>query len=278
MSTTLLFHAILGLAALAVLGASGGSADDEATLKRELQALSERRVFFGHQSVGFNILDGLRDLSARSGVPVRIADAVPGGVPPATFGHAPVAANGDPLRKLRSFEQAFASGAARGADIALVKFCYVDFTDKTDVAALFAEYQATLGRLKAANPGTTFVHVTAPLTTVQKGPKALLKRIAGRSPWGAVENQRRAEWNDLVRKTFAAEPVFDLARAEATRPDGTEERTDWQGRSSPALVADYTDDGGHLNAEGRMRAARELVSSLARVQPRPAAGANQVGR
>ena len=63
------------------------------------------------------------------------------------------------------------AGAAAGVDIALVKFCYVDFDAGTDVPALFAAYQATLASLEGRYPRTTFVHVTAPLTTVQGGPR-----------------------------------------------------------------------------------------------------------
>jgi lysophospholipase L1-like esterase len=37
----------------------------------------------------------------------------------------------------------------------------------------------------------------------------------------------------------------------------------WNGGSAPALTPAFTDDGGHLNAAGRLRAARELVSVLA---------------
>jgi len=36
----------------------------------------------------------------------------------------------------------------------------------------------------------------------------------------------------------------------------------WNGRSAPVMVAAYTDDGGHLNAKGKLLAARELIAVL----------------
>jgi hypothetical protein len=274
MSMTALFlNGLLASAAAATLGVAGSAwaAGDE-KLQAELRTLAQRRVFFGHQSVGVNLMDGLRQLAARYDVNFRIVETrSPAGVPTATFGHGFVAANGNPRLKLQSFHRAFESGAAAGAEIGLLKFCYVDFKADTDVAALFAEYQATIVQLRAQHPATTFVHVTAPLTTVPGGIKASLKQLLGRAaPRDVLENARREEYNALLRKAYQGrEPIFDLARVEATRPDGSVEAQEWQGRMIPSLVESYSDDGGHLNGEGQLRAARELVSVLAGLPPSP---------
>jgi hypothetical protein len=126
-----------------------------------------------------------------------------------------------------------------------------------------------VAELQARNPGTRFVHVTAPLSTVQSGPKAWAKRLLGKAPYGLVENARREEFNALLREAYSGkEPVFDLARVESTLPDGTRTTVSWQARTLPVLADPYTDDGGHLNEQGRLRAARELLSVLAAVPPR----------
>lgn len=267
-------HALLGIAAAAAGAGGVAMAGEDARLRSDLQSLAQRRVFFGHQSVGVNVMDGLRHLAAQQGVILRIAEAKPGaGVPAATFGHAAVAENGDPRRKLQSFEQAFASGAAAGAELAFLKFCYVDFRADTDAAALFAEYQAAVARLRVQHPGTTFVHVTAPLVAVPSDVKSSMKKLLGRPSNKLLVNARRDEYNELLRRAYQGkEPIFDIARIEALRPDGKVEATDWQGRPVPALVDGYTDDGGHLNREGQVRAARELAAVLATV-PRPTAPA-----
>lgn len=256
------WRTLLLIAPLAFCQNALGAAADP-SLRAELEALSKRRVFFGHQSVGTNVIDGLRQLAARERVSLRIAD-VGTGIPAGTFAHAFVAENGQPRTKLQSFSAAFESGAAASAEIALLKLCFVDIKADTDVAALFAEYQATLARLRARHPGTVFVHVTVPLTTVPGGAKASLGRLLGRAPPELLENARRDEYNALLRKAYeGSEPLFDLARVESLRPDGSAEAIEWNGRKVPALVPAFSDDGGHLNAEGQRRAARELVAVLA---------------
>jgi len=254
---------LLGVGVLLAAGAAA-QARAEQSLKAGLQSVAERRIFFGHQSVGLNLIEGLRDLAEREGVGLRIVDARPPGVDARTLAHGALAENGDPLRKLRSFAEAFSSGAAAGADVAMMKFCYVDIGSGTDVATLFAAYRRTMAEVQAANPGTTLLHVTAPLQSVEGGLRGWVKRLLGRPLWGTDHNVRREEFNELLRREYGGQgTLFDLARAESTRPDGVAETSPWQGRGVRALVPSYTEDGGHLNQEGRTRAARELVAVIA---------------
>ena len=180
-------HIVAGsLFAFVALSASSiaHAANTDDSLRADLERIAQRRIFFGHQSVGVNLLDGIKQLSATTGVPVRIVEVTSASaVQPGTFGHAFVAENENPLRKLKSFDQAM--GVHRtGLDIALVKFCFVDFNSETDVKGLFARYRITLDTLQARNPGTTFVHVTAPLTTVESGIKIRIKQLLGSAPRG----------------------------------------------------------------------------------------------
>ena len=223
--------------------ASGGA------LRADLERIAHERIYFGHQSVGANILEGVRQLADGADVPLHIADEF-------------LAENGEPLRKLASFKSALGQGSH--AEIALMKFCYVDVNGDTDASALFERYRATIDELRANNPRTTFVHVTLPLTTAQTGWKALAKRMLGRAPYGTIENLRREEYNTLLRRAYRGrEPIFDLARVESTAPDGSTASVNWNGRTAPVMVAAYTDDGGHLNAKGKLLAARELIAILA---------------
>jgi len=237
------------------------------TLADDLKTLAGERIYFGHQSVGKNVLEGVQELSAAAGVPLKIAEvAQAADLDGPALGHLFVPENGDPLRKLASFRHALGSGSR--ADIALVKFCYVDITADTDMRGLFDEYRRTIDELKRRNPRTTFVHVTLPLTTVQTGPKAWVKRLLGRAPYGTIQNVKREQYNALLRRTYAGlEPIFDLARVESIAPDGTLATVEWDGVVAPALAAAYTEDGGHLNQAGRLRAAREFVTVLAAARP-----------
>lgn len=239
------------------------SALHAASLRDDLNTLAHERVYFGHQSVGKNILDGLKELSEAQGVPLNIAE-VPraGSLQGPGIGHVFVPENGDPLRKLANFKLALGEGSQ--ADLALVKFCYVDIKADTDMRALFDAYRQTIDELRAKNPRTIFVHVTLPLTTVQTGPKAWAKRLLGRAPNGTLDNVKRDQYNTLLRRTYAGrEPIFDLARVESIAGDGTQATVQWDGTQAPALVSAYTDDGGHLNHVGRLRAAEEFVRVLA---------------
>ena len=233
------------------------------TLRDDLVQVARERVYFGHQSVGANLLEGLRELSTAEGVPLQIIETPrAAGLQGPGVGHLFVPENGDPLRKLASFKQALGEGSR--ADVALVKFCYVDINAGTDMRALFDAYRKTIDELRAKNPRTTFVHVTLPLTTEQTGPKAWAKRLLGRAPSGTVENVKREQYNTLLRRAYSGrEPIFDLARVESIAPDGTAASVQWDGASAPALAAAYTDDGGHLNRVGRLRAAEEFVRVLA---------------
>jgi hypothetical protein len=239
----------------------------DTTLHSDLQKVANMRIYFAHQSVGANLIDGLQQLALQQAVPLKTAEfKVAADMPPNTFGHIFVGENGDPLGKLQSFQRALENAPA-DLHIAMIKFCYVDFSSTTDAKKLFASYQETIGRIKTRSPKLSFVHITAPLTTVQTGPKAIVKRILGRVPGGVLENMRREEYNTLLRTTYSGrEPIFDLAKWESTAADGSAVSTDWQESTVPVLNSAYTDDGGHLNALGRTTAAQTLVAVLAKTQ------------
>ena len=241
---------------------------DLAGLRADLLRVASQRIFFGHQSIGDNLLEGVRQLAAQAGVALQITErATAAGLAVGTLAHSHVAENTQPLQKLKSFEQAMGPASA-GLDTALLKFCYIDFTAETDVANLFAQYQSTMARLRALNPGMRLVHVTAPLTTVPSGAKALFKRLLGRAPYGVLENRQREAYSQLLRRAYAGrEPLFDLARIESSRTDGSPFTVEWQGAQVPALVPAYSTDGEHLNTEGQLRAARALIAVLANTTP-----------
>lgn len=245
---------VTGFALAAVQSAAAQPPAADGALRAQLERLSHERVFFAHQSVGANLLEGLGRLARSAGVTLHIDDLF-------------IPENGDPLLKLRNFEREV-DARAGAVDVALLKFCYTDIGADTNAAALFEQYRATLRRLQLRHPDITFVHVTVPLTQPQDGWKAVAKRLVGRRPSGTIENVRREEYNALLRSAYLGrEPFFDLARIESHTPDGRAVTVTWHGRRAPALASEYTEDGGHLNDEGKLRAARELAATLARAVP-----------
>ena len=99
----------------------------------------------------------------------------------------------------------------------------------------------------------TIVHFTEPLTSVQTGPKAWIKKIIGRTIGGVDDNIKRN----------GKEPVFDIVRIQSTFPDGTRATLIRDGKTYHYLVPDYTYEGGHLNEKGGKTVVEQLLILLA---------------
>ena len=235
-----------------------------ATIDAQLASVAATHVYFGHQSVGANILAGLREISARPTAPrLTIASTrdLTGVAAPALVEFT-IGENGDPASKSADFSAAIDALGPDASGIALFKYCYLDITPHTDVAQLFAAHRASVRALQSRHPRLTFVHVTAPLTTAEPASKALLKRMLGKSS-SRDANLKRNEFNALLRREFQGEPIFDLARIESSRADGSRAFFTAAGDTVYTLAPELTDDGGHLNADGRRAAAEELLTVLA---------------
>ena len=245
---------------------SGNRSEGPAATAVNWSNLATRRIFFGHQSVGYNILEGVADVqSAHGRAGLRITEtASPAEMKPGVLAHTPVGQNGDPLSKLRAFAGHLDAGIGANTDVALFKHCYIDVVGTTDVAQVFKKYTEEMDRLQTRYPDVRFVHVTIPLRKVQTGPKALVKRVLGRVPGGYLENARRNEYNELLRAHYAGKAtVFDLAQIEASLPDGATTTFRHGGREFLALNPDYTYDNGHLNPTGRRLVAERFLATLA---------------
>ena len=133
------------------------------TLKKDLATLRGARVFFGHHSVGANILEGMAQLSKQTGIDVRIDEAR-------------VGENTKPLGKFEDFAKRAEANPSDGTQVMAMKLCYVDFRPDTDVGELVRAYSAAVERVKKARPGVRIVHVTPPLCTHPTDLKSKLQR------------------------------------------------------------------------------------------------------
>lgn len=227
------------------------------------------RVFFAHQSVGWNLVSAIPALYAASGMPApRIVElpaptsgqraTVPSG-PRAQFTHTFIGQNGDPVGKIEEFDRMLRSGIADDVDVAFMKFCYLDVTASTDVKSLFARYRDTLSALERDYPDVTFLHVTTPLTT-QPGLKAKIKSLLGAgSSSAAADNAARERLNQMFRDAYGDGQLFDLAAFESTTPQGDRVTGSYDGQDYFALYSGYATDEGHLNAAASQVAAAELL-------------------
>jgi len=75
------------------LVASARRSSNGAAPRAKLSLLATKRIYFAHQSVGANNLEGVADLARSAGVPVRIVQSPRAAdVPSAAFGHLPTTA------------------------------------------------------------------------------------------------------------------------------------------------------------------------------------------
>ena len=229
------------------------------------EILAKKKIFFGHQSVGNNIIDGVEDLmKTHTGIKLHILRTEdPSGFSSGGFAHYSIGQNEKPETKIQDFERIMDQGIGSQADIAFFKFCYVDITAKTDIQKLFNEYKHTMDVIKNKYPKTTFLHCTVPLMTNPKSSiKSLIKKLLGRVS-GIHNNVARNEFNELLRNEYSGKAmIIDIAEMESTYLDGTKESLMQDNKTYYSLIPDYTDDGGHLNELGRKQVAEEFLKLL----------------
>ncbi len=229
--------------------------------------LSEKKIYFGHQSVGNNIIDGINKImQSNNSIKLNIIKTNnPDDFDKPIFAHSSIGKNDCPESKITAFKDYMDKGIGNKADIAFFKLCFADIIGTTDVNRVFNVYRNTMSHLKRQYPKTTFVHVTVPLLSTKKTFTTRIKRMVGkRDIWGYDGNIKRNDFNELLRKEYEGkEPVFDPARIESTYADGRESSFTEDGKTYYSLIPEYTNDGGHLNNAGKKVAAEQLLIFLA---------------
>ena len=249
-----------------MVGDAGSAVPALAGVSREQWAgLARQRIFFGHQSVGRNIMDGVGDvLAAAPQIRLSVIEsknldsgALPG------FYHAKVGRNRYPIEKVDEFVRVAERAFPRGG-IAMVKLCYVDVQPDTDPRALFEAYRQRVETLHSARPGLTILHFTMPVTRPEGHLSYWKKKLRGEGTERDL-NIVRNRYNALLRQAYdGREPVFDIARIESTAPNGSRAFFSRGADTVYVMAPDYSDDGGHLNPAGRRLVAEQLLILLAR--------------
>lgn len=223
--------------------------------------LGQSKIYFGHQSVGFNIIDGLeliKQSDPRFALKIQKISR-PEELQTSMLAHSIVGENSDSQSKITAFAEFMDKGMGAKADIAFFKLCYVDIHRGSDPVAVFNEYRSTMAALKKKYPRVRFIHATVPLTATEPAWRRIIKSLMGKED----NNIRRQQYNELIRKEYGTkEPLFDIAAAESTYPDGTRSSGEKNGTTYYSLVPLYTDDGGHLNEQGKKAVAAELIKVL----------------
>jgi len=247
---------------LASEGPEVSSMDFTQVTPEQWEALAQRRIYFGHQSVGDNIVEGIRDVLAdHPEIPLQVVETVSldSMTAPGLY-HARIGQNGDPGSKTDAFTAIVDQGQPA---VGVLKYCYIDVGPETDPMAMFSEYQQAMAQLEAADPDLVIVHVTLPLTRVEGRRDLLVKKLRGQ-PTDRDLNALRNRYNRRLRETYVGkEPVLDVARIESTHPDGSRSFFGKGGEAVYILAPEYTDDGAHLNATGRRAVAEAFLAVLA---------------
>lgn len=224
-------------------------------------------ALFGHQSVGQNLLEGLGELAgAGAAVPQVTRDTESPALQSQDCIIAfRVGANGDPFGKLRHFAEMAAGPLGRQATVALFKFCYVDIEDPRVVGPLSDAYAAAIDALESAGHAPRIAHITVPLRHVSFGARSTLGLLVGRHHPQAIRNSARHAFNEWLRRRYSGEHrLFDLAAIESRDAAGRARTSPGPGGRVPMLAAGFTDDGGHLNGEGRRIVAGAFLDFLRR--------------
>ena len=229
------------------------------------EKLSKMTILFGHQSVGYNIMEGVQEiLKKHPNFKLKVVEGRDSDMfMPGTLVHTKVGENTKPESKLKDFSNILLSGSGKKIDACAIKFCYVDIRKNTDTAKLFTVYEKEIEKIRGALPHLTIIHFTTPLTTLQSGPKAWIKTFLGRPLRGMEDNIKRHEFNEMLRKKYhEKDPIFDIAQIESTYPDGSRASFEHQGKTYYSLATEYTDDGGHLNRLGKEVVAKHFMLHL----------------
>lgn len=243
------------------------SAGRAALTGRDMGRLAGQKVFFGHRSVGDDIVRGLRDcMASEPELKLHIVQSAdPQLEAGPVFVECQLGRNGDPQSKLEAFAAIINKGMGREGGIAMFKYCYLDVGPSTDIPKMFEDYRQGMEALKSKYPLLQIVHITIPLTTVEPAVKAWAARVV-RQATARELNRKRCEYNRFLVQTFGArDAIFDLAEAESTHSDGRRSGFVADAREIFTLAPEFTTDGGHLNEAGRRIAAQHLLLTLAKL-------------
>lgn len=227
--------------------------------------LADSKIYFGHQSVGDNMIDGIQMyLQSQQAVTLNINN-VSGShaVTDVGFYHAKIGVNGDPLSKILAFKDAMLNGLGAQLDTAGMKLCFWDIRHDTDIDSVLDAYFQTIEDIKRHCPKLSIYHFTVPLMRCSGGIKQKLKKIMGRPIIPELDNIMRNVYNErLAEKIPDKAFVFDIAWQESVKADGSQALFRNGKNTYRCLAAEHTDDGGHLNDRARLLIAKNFIIFL----------------
>jgi hypothetical protein len=229
----------------------------------EVQAALAKRVFFGHMSVGGNVMKGITTYSKEVGLgtpgyPDPQQSALPSSG--SFFAQTLIGNNGEPYEKLKTFDSILRGGVASQVDVALLKFCYADIRVRNgvDPQELFDQYKQVMSALERSYPNVTFIYATIPVEVP----------IGNNDDDNRADNVLRAKYNNLIRAEYSGTGrLWDIAAIESTTLDGKRMTATHNGETYEYMVAEFApNDGMHLYGESTRLAAAPLLKLIAKAR------------
>lgn len=228
------------------------------------EKINSASIFFGHKSVGSNLVDGLmmvKEKYPQFSMPIYDLGREYSGSP--GLYQKMIGENKDAQSKMNDFFASEGRFSGNGSVVGM-KFCYIDITRDTDVDALFDEYRVRVARYQRDNPNKRIIHFTAPLTSDATDIKSRIKKWLGKRVRGHEDNLQKQRYNELLLKEYGESAVFDIAKFESTLAGGARVSGRMDKQIYYAMSPGYTTDGGHLNGYGKEYLATEFVKFLDR--------------
>ena len=225
--------------------------------------LVRQKIYFGHQSVGYNMIDGIEailnenpniKLNIKKGKNIDLFN-----IP--IFAHDNNGSNRDTKAKIDDFCNTLKNGLGNTVDIAGFKFCYVDIENDSDIKGIFDYYKMKMNEISLKFPKVKIIHFTVPIKSLQAGPKGFIKKLLGKDI-GIKDNMARLYFNELLVNEYKDHFIFDLAEAESTYSDGSREYSEVDGKTIFTMIPAYTNDGGHLSKKGKLIIGSDLLIFL----------------
>lgn len=241
---------------------SGNSMDPE--IYKNIALIRQKNIYFGHQSVGENIIDGIKKiiLDGKQNE-VLIKDYNNHGPFERTyFLHSKIGQNGYPQSKFNEFADIIHDLAKKNLNIAMMKLCFVDITKTTNIDEVFKSYVNLIETLQHQYPEIKFIHFTVPLKSEPSWINKLKDKIKGNYNYDPRDNEARNNYNELLLSKYPPKDIFDLAGVESTYPDSKREVMIIDGKPCYSLIKEYTTDGGHLNDMGKDIVSEKLIQKL----------------
>ncbi|MDR3609512.1 MAG: hypothetical protein P4L27_03005 [Ignavibacteriaceae bacterium] len=234
-------------------------------ISHKIKVISESHIYFGHQSVGENIVSGLNKIISGSGQNEFIVKELNNNnkiLNSYYFVHSKIGNNGDPKGKFREFAKIVEILSRKNLELAMMKLCFVDINKNSNLENIFNSYVNTIDSLQKRYPNLTIVHFTVPIKSQPTWIKKIKAILMNRDLDDPQDNIARDKYNKLILAKYPKECIFDLAKAESTYPDDKREIIMVNGIPAYSMIKDFTDDGGHLNMKGQKVISRELIEKI----------------